>query len=55
MESEKEESRDLLFQPSPSSQELEASATQGHSDQDTGILCHIDLCLKQALCSSNST
>ena len=28
-----------LFQPSPCSQELEAWATQGHSDQDTGM-CH---------------
>ena len=28
-----------LFQPSPCSQELAASATQGHSDQDTGM-CH---------------
>ena len=55
MESEKLESRDLLFQPSPSSQELGASATQGHSVQDTGMF-FIDLCLKQPdVCLSIST
>ena len=39
-----------LFQPSPSSQELEAWATQGHSDQDTGMLCHIDLGVSKTSC-----
>ena len=39
-----------LFQPSPSSQELEAWATQGHSDQDTGMLCHRDLGVKKRSC-----